>query len=145
MPFESTETTVLTRVFSDSGMVLIEGTEDFVGRRDVVQIGATTFESRTQSIIQSDNGILIENEVRAEWDCGNSCQYAFDGVCDEVTFCELGADCFDCGPVVTTGIATTSYQVVNENTIRRVATIIVSEEDDNISTESWSCEAILTR
>lgn len=144
-PFESSDTGAFSRAFSDAGLPTANGEDIFVGKTSTTILGATTFQFTIQNIVQSTNGLLIGYDARSEWDCANSCTFAFDGVCDEVNFCQLGTDCFDCGPVVFTGFRTVSYQVVDEQTIRYVSTWTLSEEDDDIAVESLSCEGTLTR
>ena len=44
--------------------------------------------------------------------CDNTCSWSKDGVCDDARVegpCELGTDCFDCGPIGASNFSTCDY------------------------------------
>lgn len=129
-----------TVVIGDSGLPLVT-----VGEVLVRTAGNLEIRSEVTDVIQAGNGAVVSLQATIELGCGNTCQFAFDGECDEVQFCSLGTDCSDCGPVVLTGPQTVTYQVVDENRIRRILSLIVREEDAGLVDFVERCEGILSR
>jgi len=76
--------------------------------------------------------------------CANTCQFAFDGVCDEVQFCLVARDCADCGSLETIGFGTWTYTAVNEHQIRLVTNTTQSDNDGFFLHDSF-CDGLLTR
>lgn len=73
-------------------------------RLDVVtEFLESTKPSEESPAAQPADGSAFVPDSRAG--CDNSCQFAFDGVCDDgrdgaaYNVCELGTDCDDCGPI----------------------------------------------
>ena len=90
------------------------------------------------------DAVVLEYDARVEWDCGNTCSFAFDRICDEVNLCNLGTDCFDCGSVVMTGSLISSYLVVDEQRVRRVYSMFVADSAGLLS-YLVQCEGLLSR
>jgi hypothetical protein len=129
-----------TLVIGDSGLPIVT-----VGEILVTTAGNLEIRSEVTDLITTGNGAVVSLQATIQLDCGNTCQFAFDGVCDEVQFCALATDCSDCGPLVLTGPETVTYQVVDENRIRRTLSLIVREEDAGLVDFVNQCEGILSR
>jgi hypothetical protein len=142
---DRTDSSLITPTFGPSGLPIVDGQEVARGQRSDVEIGVFRFSYTTTQITESENGINLQGEARWLWDCGDTCIYARDGICDEVRFCALGTDCADCGPVVLTGVASTTYQVIDDRQIRRIESVNVSEQDAGIATINFECDGVLSR
>lgn len=76
--------------------------------------------------------------------CNNTCFFAFDFVCDELQFCNLGTDCADCGPPVLTGTFEDIFQAQQDGSVRMLRSLAVFSEG-GIFSLSFNCDGILSR
>jgi hypothetical protein len=77
-------------------------------------LGVFTITTQVTAVRESSNGVTVENTLRIAWSCKDTCRYAGDFACDEVTYCDLGTDCSDCDQLILVGSGTTSFKKVGE-------------------------------
>lgn len=135
----------ISRVFSDNGLPVTMGQELAVGSRFTRTLGNQELEETVTGVNRSLNGLQFESVAVVDLACGNTCQFARDGVCDEVNSCPLGTDCSDCGSVTLTGFEITSYQTLTSGAVRRTFSVNLREEDAGLASFVGECTATLSK
>lgn len=136
---------IATATFDSDGNLLISGAPIRVGDTTTRGFGAHVWSFLYRGITNSSIALILHGETYSEFDCGNTCSFAFDSVCDEVRFCALGTDCADCGPVILRGSFTTTYQGQENGTVHMMRNVSALEEDASLVKISFNCDGILSR
>lgn len=143
--YDGSDSVVTTITIGSAGLPVISTGEATVGDVEVISGGNLEIRSEVTNVVSSPNGVTVSLQATAELGCGDTCPYAFDGVCDEVQYCALATDCSDCGPIVLTGPGDVTYQVVDENRIRRTRRLTLLEADAGLAGFSMQCQGVLSR
>lgn len=129
-----------TATFDSDGHLLLFG--------DPVRVGDTfrrgTIRFLILDITNSSNAFVYTGDVIFELPCSNTCFFAFDFVCDEIQFCNAGADCADCGPPVLEGSFDDVYQAQQDGSVRIIRNTSVLNGELALSSSSI-CDGILSR
>lgn len=139
-----TTTHSLTRVFSSEGLPVIDGVEAFVGQQSEEVRGPWTVSYTKTDILQTSTGVVLYSDAEYLYDCGNTCQWAFDGMCDEIRYCDWGTDCADCGPIRWDHEITTTYRFLDDGTIERTVAGFGIEAELGNDTTIVDCSGILS-
>ncbi len=89
------------------------------------------------------NGITVEGSMTLSFNCSDSCAYARDGVCDEISRCGVGTDCSDCGQLILTGPSSTTFKRAANGQMGFTSSVTISDRLA-FSSEQMDCSATLT-
>lgn len=131
--------------FSRDGLPIREGREISSGSIFLEQIAIWSITDVVDRVTVSENAVLIKGHALLNWDCENTCLFAFDHVCQEVLLCSLGTDCSDCGPVVLEGLYSQTLQAIDAGRLRYSFSLFVLEEDAGLASMAMECNGVLTR
>lgn len=133
--------------FSGRGIPLLDldGSEQFVGQATVTDSVRNETSCTTTRLTQNENSVVIVASCIARFDGRNNCQFANDGRCDEVAFCDLGTDFSDCGPVIYDMDETKTYILVDESSILYTYSNRLVETFQGQSRFTKDCTASLSR
>jgi len=91
----------------ESGMPLTNGQPVAVGATSAISYGEVSGAARVTNVTVSNNGVIVKFDVYITLPgrCLDTCQYAYDGECDDggsgavTNACPYGTDCSDCGQI----------------------------------------------
>lgn len=140
-------------LIGDSGIPTAGGDEITLGMVLAPPPNSASPPETVLNVTVSANGVVILTEFEDEVTvCVNTCQFSFNGVCDDgftgaaTSLCQEGSDCFDCGGIVykTSGTKRSSYKVHTSTSIEYFlsATASISGSQD---AETRECTGILDR
>ena len=138
-----TEDFQLTTTFSSAGIPLLQS----IDRSDGTEIleGRFTTTCTATDLSLGVHTVLIREQCEQLVDGADSCQFAFDGVCDEPLICPWSTDFADCGPIRWNLEKTTTYLFPFDGTVFRTVSQVLVESEIGDDTLSISCAGELTR
>ncbi|MFQ5413614.1 MAG: hypothetical protein ACE5E6_04060 [Phycisphaerae bacterium] len=145
----TTSLEIVTMEFDDSGNALgVGGLPLRVGDVFANSLGAVDTALVITSI-QPGASTSRLTATGAAQACDNTCTFSFDGVCDETLdnlgFCPLGTDCFDCGPFVVEAFVSLIVTALDSRNARFLREILISAAITSTLTESSVCDGTITR
>lgn len=151
---ESSDSQQLTVIISSSGLPIAGGQEVAQGSVSTDDVGGGLLEATVviTNVTVADNGVIVDSDVDLSVTaCFDTCQFAFDGECDDggpgavTVACGFGTDCFDCGGASTVefqGIRSRTYKLFGLDRIDYRSTTVIGEEFGTFF-QSTECQGIL--
>lgn len=150
---ESSDSQQVTVTISSSGLPIVDGQEVAQGSVSTEDLGGLLEATMLiTNIIVSDNGVIVDSDVDLSLTiCLDTCQFAFDGECDDggpgavTAVCEFGTDCFDCGGASTfdfQGTRSRTYKLFGLDRIDYRSTSVIGDQFGTFFLAS-ECQGIL--
>ena len=133
-----TEQFQITTTFSSEGIPLAQSIDRPIGENPEVPDGQFTTTCTTTDVSIGDHSVVIRELCEQLVNGLDSCEFAFNGQCDEPLICSWSTDFADCGPIRWDLEKTTTYLFPFDGTVfRSVSQVLVEAEigNDSLSTE----------
>jgi hypothetical protein len=114
-----------------------------VGQSRTTVLGPSVMTTTYTNVNIYSNGMTVEGSVTLSYNCSDTCLYARDGVCDEISRCGVGTDCGDCGQLILTGSSWITFKRLASGQMGFTSFGIVSDRSAFV-TSQMDCSATFT-